>query len=654
MPDQWGRVGINDWMGMTSALNGFQKMNQRNTEYKQGQADRAELKADQGQYQTALGGFGETGELPEGTRPDIGVQVKQTHAQGLRADESIADTKRKTATQEKLTGLLSWRQQNPDRRWDDVPLDLYSGADGMAAYALAIDREAQTEQGQTTIMKNRLARADVALKQFNDAKQYINTSMSNGDTQNAVNALEKLTKDLPVPYRLKGYDEGAQTLNVEYLDSHTGQHQKSGTKSLKEALQQVYNTGEKEFVGGMAQNMEAVRQGNLKYRQDPIRGKGQNGREYLIIPQKKPQEPSKVDIEVRDSQTNEKIMFDSWESLNNAGIYKEDLGRDKKVADISNTIAAGKKAATRQYIRIDESTREPVLDSNGNPQILEGTPEQISQLPGGGGGFELYDNIKTGTEQVTDTAKAGTAQVDKYSKQLSFLLKPFFNQAAGITFNTGNDGMFEDPAAKNAYTAGTKFYEDNKVDGTARELNGRDQSKFDNVAAAIQIFKDMSKDISGQYLQPLTAMQGPTGASASKYGKRNDGTEKGSGFFGDLPLTDGSNRIATEISVGVNINGKEVEIPTLVPGLSDEQKAYLLDGGKPTKEIVGIAVASAKKRMSKGKPPFAQDGESQQQPGTRRPLDSYGGPASAAQTGPGAETTPRTNPTSHYTRGVTQ
>ena len=50
---------------------------------------------------------------------------------------------------------------------------------------------------------------------------------------------------------------------------------------------------------------------------------------------------------------------------------------------------------------------------------------------------------------------------------------------------------------------------------------------------------------------------------------RADGTLKGPGFFGTLDLFGGG--VATEYSIGVNFGGRETQIPTLVPSLSDEE-----------------------------------------------------------------------------------
>ena len=87
------------------------------------------------------------------------------------------------------------------------------------------------------------------------------------------------------------------------------------------------------------------------------------------------------------------------------------------------------------------------------------------------------------------------------------------------------------------------------------------------------------------------------------YGQRQDGTEKGRGFLGELRRPDGN--VSTELSIGVNIGGKEIEIPTLVPTLSKKEIQHLLNGGEPTPAIIRKAVMHAKERIGSGKSPFA-------------------------------------------------
>lgn len=82
------------------------------------------------------------------------------------------------------------------------------------------------------------------------------------------------------------------------------------------------------------------------------------------------------------------------------------------------------------------------------------------------------------------------------------------------------------------------------------------------------------------------------------YGLRVDKTKKGPGFLGELPRPDG--KISTELSIGVNMDGKETLIPSLVPTLTQDEINHLLGGNKPTKEIVDKAVAHARQRIGQG------------------------------------------------------
>jgi hypothetical protein len=83
--------------------------------------------------------------------------------------------------------------------------------------------------------------------------------------------------------------------------------------------------------------------------------------------------------------------------------------------------------------------------------------------------------------------------------------------------------------------------------------------------------------------------------------------QKGPGFWGTLTRPDKG--VSTEISIGVPIQGKETEVPTLVPTLTKKEIDYLLGGGTPTQAIVDKAVEHAMKRLNLGLSPFAQSGE---------------------------------------------
>lgn len=86
---------------------------------------------------------------------------------------------------------------------------------------------------------------------------------------------------------------------------------------------------------------------------------------------------------------------------------------------------------------------------------------------------------------------------------------------------------------------------------------------------------------------------------------RHDGSGlKGQGYYGALPMQDGSGRTATEYSIGVNMNEKDMDIPTMVPGLSRDQLEYILTYGKTTPEINNIAAEHAQKRLKAGLSPY--------------------------------------------------
>jgi len=104
----------------------------------------------------------------------------------------------------------------------------------------------------------------------------------------------------------------------------------------------------------------------------------------------------------------------------------------------------------------------------------------------------------------------------------------------------------------------------------------------------------------------FTAPKTPVSNSGS-YGNRASGSPKGMGYFGELKRPDG--QISTELSIGVEFDGKEQEIPSLVPTLTKPEIDHLLRGGEPTEAILEKAVTHARNRLAQGKDPFAQPGE---------------------------------------------
>jgi len=105
------------------------------------------------------------------------------------------------------------------------------------------------------------------------------------------------------------------------------------------------------------------------------------------------------------------------------------------------------------------------------------------------------------------------------------------------------------------------------------------------------------------------------------YGDRKDGSAKGMGFFGELERPDGG--VSTEISVGVGMNGEEMDIPLIVPTLNKKELDYLLKTDLKDKSffsnmprsIMKKAFDHANAHVKAGKSPFAdEDDEASESP----------------------------------------
>lgn len=107
-------------------------------------------------------------------------------------------------------------------------------------------------------------------------------------------------------------------------------------------------------------------------------------------------------------------------------------------------------------------------------------------------------------------------------------------------------------------------------------------------------------------------------ADARAWDKRGDGSAKGMGWLGLRKRPDGG--VSSEISAGFNIDGKEREIPLMVPGLSGVEVSWLMTKNPKDlkfdnhangieKSIMRKAVDFARSRIAQGKSPFRQAGE---------------------------------------------
>lgn len=94
---------------------------------------------------------------------------------------------------------------------------------------------------------------------------------------------------------------------------------------------------------------------------------------------------------------------------------------------------------------------------------------------------------------------------------------------------------------------------------------------------------------------------------ASGFGQRADGSQKGTGYMG--VMTNPKGEPITEYSIGVEIGGKQMDIPSIVPTLTqDEVNAVMkasASGSMVPPSVIRKATDYAKQRLASGQNVFA-------------------------------------------------
>jgi len=215
------------------------------------------------------------------------------------------------------------------------------------------------------------------------------------------------------------------------------------------------------------------------------------------------------------------------------------------------------------------------------------------------------ETVKEGKKSTKDTQAARTELRKLFEKaKIDAKKDPFGDQnQPELKFDSWAQTTYPE-LVEQAYPEGLPGAAEPSVGGGSKF-----QSIFQKVTGAASRTKQGANDSVGE---PAPIMVNPAGDALPMFNAnkrsdpemlRADGSEKGKGFLGQLPHASG--KTSTEISIGVNIGGKETEIPALVPTLTKQEVQLLLSGGEPTKEIIQKAVDHAKKRMSQGKSVFA-------------------------------------------------
>ena len=118
---------------------------------------------------------------------------------------------------------------------------------------------------------------------------------------------------------------------------------------------------------------------------------------------------------------------------------------------------------------------------------------------------------------------------------------------------------------------------------------------------------DLSENLKKRSNEPVAQQE-----TAGNMTRVDETTKSSQGFLGPIESPKGT---MTEFSVGVELNGKETLIPTLVPGLTKDEIEVLKQAENADDipdSILNKAVNHARDRIKEGKSPFYQDGEEKQ------------------------------------------
>lgn len=93
----------------------------------------------------------------------------------------------------------------------------------------------------------------------------------------------------------------------------------------------------------------------------------------------------------------------------------------------------------------------------------------------------------------------------------------------------------------------------------------------------------------------------------ASFGNRPDGTAKGEGWLGRIPMQDGSGRVMTEQTAEMDVEGQRMAFPLIHPGSTKEELDIMAKGGSLPRESVVRALDHALERKKQGKSPYKDD-----------------------------------------------
>ena len=290
-------------------------------------------------------------------------------------------------------------------------------------------------------------------------------------------------------------------------------------------------------------------------------------------------------------------FVDPYNNRNKPSKLKEEVDLENKITNINNL--------TNDAFNSVKNTGKKVYNNVNNSKISKGVKKGLQGMYqdiiiDNKGISDLYEDFKKdyknnnlfafgGTAMNVATPSEELAKAQRVSQQAHFgaMLDPTVAGLKGIGNMFINTGM---SMASKGYANGAggdsgmgKFLKNNM--GSINSIVGLGQS----------------------------ATMRASGGKIGDPTLRPNGTKKGKGFYGPLKTSTGKDM--TEYSIGVEWDGAEHLLPTIVPGLSLKDKNYLLlnDGfgndEKINKGITDNAIRYAQLRQKEGQPLFATEKE---------------------------------------------
>lgn len=481
---------------------------------------------------------------------------------------------------------------------------------GMKAFASFVTDYAQTEEGRKKAMDATMART---AKMFQVGSGYIQKALSSPKgSPEWVSNVQNAAAVAPFTLKLGSYDQGSDSFEMLDADPVVGfvpsgekvpaaeveqilKRIQSGTISSKDGklwnkewqdAQIMFDVGRKQqnsaFLMDDAKHVLLTKGGQTMRAVPQVSENPSDGFVYLV------QDPQRGLVPMRDLSA---LLDDGWRPTNQAQLNKEaDLGIERQKLGMQawgHQISAGNLALNERKYADEMSGKVSPKDQSAVTNTA-------------------IDNLRARQNDLL-RAYAEFPDVSGLDPNTAMLA---LNKAKTLAAqNLERAAMAEgaDPRVRQDYkefAANEKEYQQLLDAGTglAFGMVGQERPADPAAQAAEAGSGKLPGQAAGRGLAPVAGVGG-------KWGARADGTEKGDGYFGPLQMKDGSGSVATEISVGVNIDGREMEVPTLVPTLTQAERDHLLSGQAPTQEIVRKAAEHARGRIAAGKSPFAQPGE---------------------------------------------